>query len=1009
MKLKKYMSILLLIIMIISLIPFSASAAGGNIQYHSDQAGRAHDPSGQQSNFVWTSTPVYERYTRNYGLTDYFGDQFLAYCIDADKPHGVGMDPVVNFLGMDETIMSAALYALKMGLVEGGNIYAPPTDFHYQANEYGTLVDKVETVGPFNVQAYKEDIEVAMRWVAWTRGGIAPTAHDAPATNDMIACIGSTMPVLYWVRALPYYTSSDFGLNEMKFWGNLPVDPIDDAWMGHEYRFITSNPDAFTGGPVETREITIYNSWYPGGSKTGQITRNVVYQKSDIIFISGNGDGTFGYGNYQGYNPFPNIYNFLCNFRTHMATQVYNHIMNEAHKGDGARGYIWGRNPEYQRFLTFDYIKQNAVYAQVKKTPTHMPESTNCRTYSLEGIKYGIYRLDNNELITTLTLNANGESDAIRIEPLDTYNGMAVYAQEIDDDVRKASGYLYNAQIYPATLQAGQTTIFNVSDAPMDDPLGARIYKFDSETGEQIPITDVATFENARFTVSYYDEYFTSEAEMVGKTPLNVLVYRTNVFGGFQIQDETLLVSGTPYRDIDNNIAFPLGTVVVRESQAPLGYEINPDPFIYTIKPDAEGITQIRNLYDKDGNDITNGGTPDLGHTPSLNNLPIKERASTIGTSARDKVDNDNIIDGTSSSQTIVDTVTYTNLNVGVEYNVYGVLIDKATGEPIRDADNNIITGTTTFTPATKDGEVEVEFTFDARLHQAKTLVVFEELRIGSDVSVEHKDINDEAQTIYVSGIKTNARNKYTNNQTIAAREHQVILDVIDYVNIPTNRELTIKGKLMDKATGLPLLIDGNEITATKTFTPTESNGSVEVEFELDASDLFGYDLVVFEQLYDGSLLIGSHEDINSESQTVRVSHTVRIRIAKADSKDKKHYLKGAEITIFKEDGTIFKDVFGRDCVNLTDKEGIITFDICYDAGDKLYAQETKAPKGYTLSKEKYEIKTTGKYDEETLIEILNMDILNEAIIIPTNKPKMGDVDSLLIFGIVGGLSKKRN
>lgn len=48
---------------------------------------------------------------------------------------------------MDETIMSAALYALKMGLVEGGNIYAPPTDFHYQANEYGTLVDKVETVG----------------------------------------------------------------------------------------------------------------------------------------------------------------------------------------------------------------------------------------------------------------------------------------------------------------------------------------------------------------------------------------------------------------------------------------------------------------------------------------------------------------------------------------------------------------------------------------------------------------------------------------------------------------------------------------------------------------------------------------------------------------------------------------------------------------------------------------------------------------------------------------------
>lgn len=55
----------------------------------------------------------------------------------------------------------------------------------------------------------------------------------------------------------------------------------------------------------------------------------------------------------------------------------------------------------------------------------------------------------------------------------------------------------------------------------------------------------------------------------------------------------------------------------------------------------------------------------------------------------------------------------------------------------------------------------------------------------------------------------------------ISPEEQVTIVDHVDYKNLYTDgREYTVKGKLMDKETGEPLLVDGQEVTAEKTFVP---------------------------------------------------------------------------------------------------------------------------------------------------------------------------------------------
>ena len=52
-------------------------------------------------------------------------------------------------------------------------------------------------------------------------------------------------------------------------------------------------------------------------------------------------------------------------------------------------------------------------------------------------------------------------------------------------------------------------------------------------------------------------------------------------------------------------------------------------------------------------------------------------------------------------------------------------------------------------------------------------------------------------------------------------------------------------------------------------FTPTSSEGTVELTYTLDASALAGKAVVVFETLYQDDKEVASHADLEDEGQTV--------------------------------------------------------------------------------------------------------------------------------------------
>ena len=211
----------------------------------------------------------------------------------------------------------------------------------------------------------------------------------------------------------------------------------------------------------------------------------------------------------------------------------------------------------------------------------------------------------------------------------------------------------------------------------------------------------------------------------------------------------------------------------------------------------------------------------------------------------------------------VTDVVTYRNLIPNREYVVKGELYDKETGQSIG------VTAETSYTPDKADGTVEVVFEFDASEYAGKALVVFEQLYYAGNLFAAHEDIDDERQTIYVSKITTDAKDDATETHEGSVSEKVTITDTVTYAGLEPGKKYTLKGILMDKATGNALLAEGKEVTSEKTFTPEAADGTVEISFAFDSTALNGKTVVVFETLFYEGVEVAVHADINDENQAV--------------------------------------------------------------------------------------------------------------------------------------------
>lgn len=224
--------------------------------------------------------------------------------------------------------------------------------------------------------------------------------------------------------------------------------------------------------------------------------------------------------------------------------------------------------------------------------------------------------------------------------------------------------------------------------------------------------------------------------------------------------------------------------------------------------------------------------------------------------------------------RTLVDVVTYTNLTPGTEYVVTGTLMDKETGEALRDAAGNPVRSTTTFTPKSPNGTVETEFVVDAGLYATKTTVAFERVvEDGREVAV-HADLEDENQTLTFDEkprLETTATDTADGDQVISREGVQSITDrVCDTAGkLVPGVEYEIVTTLMQD-NGEPVLdANGHPVTVTTMFTPKSGDDCAEIVIEFDASLVSGNKVVVFEEVFLDGVSVAIHHDLEDTAQTL--------------------------------------------------------------------------------------------------------------------------------------------
>ena len=214
---------------------------------------------------------------------------------------------------------------------------------------------------------------------------------------------------------------------------------------------------------------------------------------------------------------------------------------------------------------------------------------------------------------------------------------------------------------------------------------------------------------------------------------------------------------------------------------------------------------------------------------------------------------------------------------------IKGLKIDRETGEKITGALFGLFSNN------------ETEFTEETAIFTAESneegIFTFENIPYGEYIVCELKPAtgylpNGESYPMTISEnkevVEINVLNdKIPELKTTAAidgkKEFTVngdvtIDDVVSYKHLVPGKEYTVKGILMDKATGKPFLVDGKEITSEVTFTAEKANSEVTVSFTFDGSVITKEtEIVVFEALYREGTEIAVHADIEDEGQTVTI------------------------------------------------------------------------------------------------------------------------------------------
>lgn len=447
---------------------------------------------------------------------------------------------------------------------------------------------------------------------------------------------------------------------------------------------------------------------------------------------------------------------------------------------------------------------------------------------TIAGAVFGLFGGDETEFteVTAILTATSGEDGVFRFENVP-------YGDWIIVELAPAEGFLPNSEIHHVHVTADEEIIEITVVNDRIPEIGTSATTEDEKQthpSETVTIDDVVEYKH----LIPGKEYTVKGVLMDKATGEPFLV------NGEQVESEVTFVPENPSGEVTVTFVFD-GTGITENTDLVVFESLYKDGMELAVHADI----------DDDGQTVT-VLVPEVGTTAS--------------------VDGEKEVNATEVF-TLEDVVAYKNLIPGKEYTVKGVLMDKATGNPLM-FDGEEIGSEVTFAPETPSGEVVVAFTFDAKQIKADTdIVVFESLyHEGQELAV-HADIEDEGQTVTVHVPEIGTQATANGEKEAEAKGKITIEDVISYKNLTPGKEYTVKGVLMDKATGQPFLVNGKELHSEATFTPETADGEVTVFFIFDADGITAEtEIVVYESLYRDGVEIAVHADIEDAGQTVKLT-----------------------------------------------------------------------------------------------------------------------------------------
>lgn len=230
-----------------------------------------------------------------------------------------------------------------------------------------------------------------------------------------------------------------------------------------------------------------------------------------------------------------------------------------------------------------------------------------------------------------------------------------------------------------------------------------------------------------------------------------------------------------------------------------------------------------------------------------------------------------------SENARIYDTVSYSNLREGQEYELHTTVYESKSRKSVVPDDDEIVTR---FAPDSPEGEITVEIPCDTRRHSAKDITVVQELWAHGMPVAYHLDLTDADQTLHVLSqpvdITTNAKimgeRNGQNVEFIGNRSCDTlpVEETVSVNGLEKGLRYTLVCSLLDAVNG--------EAVFTREYDVTAEDSAAEISLDnlyLPLQELTGTKAVVGIELYRGKGtdgdLVASHMDTLDTDETVEI------------------------------------------------------------------------------------------------------------------------------------------